>query len=398
MSLANVMELKTLQEIQNCFTEATGFAAIAVDYKGRPLLQFSNFSKFCSKLREHPYYSEKCNRSDAIGSIEGARRGSYCIYRCHAGLIDFAIPIMVDGEYIASMMCGQVLAADDSDEIEVIMKSSDNIFSDHPELLELYKQIPVIPYKKIKETAKLLYLTMNYITQMHVLNEKNITLLKDQAKSLELENQFKDLELRFYNSQIYPHFLFNALNIAGRQAYLENAKKTQDIIYALADTYRGFLQDTRILINVEEELMNIKNYIYIQHMRFGDLLKFENNIGADFLKYKLPRMTLQIFIENAIRHGLETKEDFGTVWLSCEIKDEKLHFTIKDNGVGMSQSLVHSLNSKKFPNTKHTNSTGLGIYYAHKRLEYFYSGEYQIQFESEMGSGTRVLMTIPASF
>lgn len=84
LELADVIDLDSLQEIQDCFTKATGLAAITVDYQGRPLLRYSSFTRFCSKLREYPCYYEKCLQSDAHSSLEAARVGRVCIHRCHA--------------------------------------------------------------------------------------------------------------------------------------------------------------------------------------------------------------------------------------------------------------------------------------------------------------------------
>jgi ligand-binding sensor protein len=112
MKLEEIIDLESLQKLQDYFAEATGFAAITVDYQGNPLLKYSSFSPFCEKMRKKPDFYKKCIRSDAYVSLEAVRNGVSCIHRCHAGLIDFAIPIIVNGEYLASMMGGQVKTDD----------------------------------------------------------------------------------------------------------------------------------------------------------------------------------------------------------------------------------------------------------------------------------------------
>jgi ligand-binding sensor protein len=108
MKLEEIINLESLQKLQDYFAEATGLAAITVDYQGNPLLRYSSFSTFCSVMRKDPDFYKKCIRSDAYASLEAVRNGTPCIHRCHAGLIDFAIPVTVNGEYVASMMCGQI--------------------------------------------------------------------------------------------------------------------------------------------------------------------------------------------------------------------------------------------------------------------------------------------------
>lgn len=398
MKLGDVINLDSLQEIQDTFTKATGLAAIAVDYQGRPLLRYSSFTPFCSKLREYPQYYEKCRQSDAHSSLESARLGKVVIHRCHAGLIDFAVPIMVDGEYVASMLCGQakVDSFEGHDINTDLVKRSDDIFSDVPALKQLYDEIPTMPFNRIKEAANLFYLTLNYTVEQYLMNKKNIDLLEAQKQKIELEKQYSDLEMKLYHSQVTPHFLFNALNAAGRQAYMEGAQKTQDIIYALADMYRYSMTYSGHLIPVEHELQNLKNYLFIQRIRFGDLLGARIDIDEDILDYIVPAMSLQIFVENAIRHGLEKKENLGTVEIVGYRRGNMLHFEISDNGAGMSHDRMKALNAKDFVENPGSRLSGIGIYNVHKRLQYFFPGEYSILFSAAAERGVRVEVMLPA--
>ncbi len=391
MLLGDIINLDVLQKIQDSFAEATGFAAIIVDFKGEPLLKYSGFSKFCQRLRKDPKFNERCMRSDAHGSLESARKVDVCIYRCHAGLVDFAVPIIVEGTYIASMMCGQVLATEYQEINTELMNYKANIFEEDPVLLDLYKQIPTLPFARIKETADLLYTILKYIVDQYLLNQKNIKLLNEQKELMELEKQYRELEIKYYHSQINPHFLFNSLNMAGRLAYMENANKTQEIIYTLADMYRYYLKDTNYLISVEEELKNVKNYMFIQKVRFGDLLNFNLEVTEDILNFRIPAMTLQIFVENSVRHGLEQKEDLGSVQLSGKAVNNTLHFEISDNGIGIPQEKIAILNQIPFTNRE----IGLGLFNIHKRLNYYFSDKYRIYFAPELDKGTKVILTIP---
>jgi sensor histidine kinase YesM len=242
-----------------------------------------------------------------------------------------------------------------------------------------------------------MYLNLNYIVEQYLLNKKNLRLLQEQKEKIELEQMYKDMELRYYASQINPHFLFNALNIAGRQAYLENAEKTQEVIYALADMYRGYLISTDLLISVTEELRNVKNYIFIQHNRFGEQLKYEQDIPEEILKVKIPAMTLQIFIENSIRHGLEKKEDLGFVRLTAskinKSQKEYVLFEICDNGVGIPEDVYASLKCKRFDSFNLSSSRG--IYSVYKKLSYYFQSDFDMEFYSDPRNGARVKLTIP---
>lgn len=396
MKLSEIIDLESLQQIQDCFCKATGFAAIAVDYQGKPLLKYSGFSKFCSRLREDPFFNECCRQSDAHGSLEAVRRGGVYAYQCHAGLVDFAVPIIVDGEYVASMLCGQV-RAEEPDALETgLVMPSDGLFSDDPALREEFENIPLVSAQRINDTANLLYRTLNYIVEQHLLNQKNMRLLQAEKERVELEKQYKDLEIKFYHAQVNPLFLFNALNVAGRQAYLEKAQKTQDIIFALADMYRCYHDYSGLLITVEQELMNLKNYLFIQEIRYGERLQFSLDIPMDIRQYMLPAMTLQLFVENAIRHGLEPKENLGSISVKGRKQGDTLLFEIADNGVGMSEQSLALLNDKEFVQRPLVDSGNAGVFNVLKRLQYFFPEAHSATFRSSRDAGTTVLLTLPA--
>lgn len=398
MKLDAIIDLDSLQQIQDTFTKATGLAAIAVNYQGEPLIRYSSFTPFCSKLREHPKYYEKCRQSDAHSSLESARAGKICIHRCHAGLIDFAIPIIVEGEYVASMLAGQTkVDTYDNDLINKdLIKLSEDIFIDAPELKEYFDSIPVLPFNRIYEAANLMYLILNHTIEQYLANKRTLALLEEQKKKVELEEQYNNLEIRLHHSQVTPHFLFNALNVAGRQAYLEGAQKTQDIIYALADMYRYSMNYAGLLIPVEQEVQNLRNYLFIQTIRFGNLLKLHIDIDDSIMEYIVPAMGLQIFVENSIRHGLEKKENMGTVEIIGYKRNGRLRFEITDNGVGMPADRIKLLNEPNFVGNPSLKLAGIGIYNVHKRLQYFFHDDYSVLFSAVPEGGVMVEIAIPA--
>jgi len=187
MKLDDIIDLKVLQKIQDYFSRATGFAAVTVDYRGRPLLEYSWFCKFCTILRKDPILNEKCCQSDAHGSLEAVRRNGIYIYKCHAGLIDIAIPIIVEGEYLASMLCGQVRAEESTEFKDDIISPTHNLFAENPELEDEYNRIITVPDDRIEGTANLLNITMKYIVDQYLLNQRNMKLLQDRMECVDME-------------------------------------------------------------------------------------------------------------------------------------------------------------------------------------------------------------------
>ena len=202
MKLDDIIDLKVLQKIQDYFSRATGFAAVTVDYRGRPLLEYSWFCKFCTILRKDPILNEKCCQSDAHGSLEAVRRNGIYIYKCHAGLIDIAIPIIVEGEYLASMLCGQVRAEESTVFKDDIISPTHNLLAENPELEDEYNRIITVPDDRIEGTANLLNITMKYIVDQYLLNQRNMKLLQDRMERVDMEKLTKDMEFKNYHPQV----------------------------------------------------------------------------------------------------------------------------------------------------------------------------------------------------
>ena len=109
ITLLDVIDRDTLQSLQDAFADATGMAALATDATG-PVTRLSNPTDFCMNYtRKSPVGCERCNKCDLDGGAEANRTGRPSVYYCHAGLVDFAAPILVNGKHIGSLIGGQVL-------------------------------------------------------------------------------------------------------------------------------------------------------------------------------------------------------------------------------------------------------------------------------------------------
>lgn len=162
------------QKVQDDISMASELAIITVDYKGVPITAHSNCSEFCKKVRSSQYgvYCEKC---DSHGGLEAARIGKPFIYLCHAGLIDFAIPIIVDGLYLGALMAGQVLLDWDNSEEkpERILQGVSNTidFSLDLEFQQSYASLPIMRLEKIVALANMLSHVGEYSVEQAALKE-----------------------------------------------------------------------------------------------------------------------------------------------------------------------------------------------------------------------------------
>ncbi|MCT4566084.1 MAG: PocR ligand-binding domain-containing protein [Maledivibacter sp.] len=400
--LKDIIDVDILQEIQDRYAEATGFAAVTVDYRGKPITRYSNFSNFCKLIRKDEQCRYACYQSDAHGGLEAARTEKPAIYKCPMGLVDFAVPIIVKGQYLGSILSGQAKLKDDE------LLKLDNItrrirnWTDNPEIVKAYDEICITPYDKVVAAAHMMFYMSNYIVEKAMitliqeeLNGKNIKLLEQMKIRGELQKALNDAELKALQSQINPHFLFNVLNTIGRLSLIEKAPRTQEIVYSLAEMLRYTLKNKSKIVLLEDAILHIERYLKIQSIRFGNRIKFEIDIPQGINKVKLPFMTLQPFVENAIIHGLEPKESGGSIKVVGYSIEESIMIEISDDGVGIDNDKLKIILDDSKNNSSISKSTGIGISNVSKRLKHYYGDKCSIEIKSSIDEGTLVKLLIP---
>jgi two-component system, sensor histidine kinase YesM len=216
-------------------------------------------------------------------------------------------------------------------------------------------------------------------------------LKEEEMKNLKVMTELKQTELKILQSQINPHFLFNTLNTIARMAMFEEADDTLKLIESTSELLRYNLgKIKRERVTLKDEIDNVKEYIFIQQMRFSDRISFEFSIDETLLGEEAPYLVLQPIVENAIIHGIEPMESNGRLKLSVYKEDEKIIVKIEDNGIGMSKEELDHIYYEK-------SSRSIGLSNVKKRIEYFYGRDDLLSIISEKGIGTTVKVIIPKS-
>lgn len=203
----------------------------------------------------------------------------------------------------------------------------------------------------------------------------------------EEESAKRDAEIKMLQAQINPHFLFNTLNTLRYLAILNNDKPLSQGISALAKLLRNTITDSKELVEIQDELENVENYIVIQKLRYGDLFETELYIEEDLKHAKIMKFLLQPIVENAILHGFE--EDRENQLLSIRIvKHEKLVLVeIKDNGKGFDLRCQEGKTKNRL--------SGIGMQNIEDRIQLTYGDRYRMQTMSVLGKGTTVRLYLP---
>jgi two-component system, LytTR family, sensor kinase len=156
------------------------------------------------------------------------------------------------------------------------------------------------------------------------------------------------------------------------------------MIYKLSSILRRLLRNTDNLTPLREELQFIDDYMGIEMVRFGDKLRFVKEVDAGTLDHLVPSMLLQPIVENCVKHGLSSKVDGGMIRIRSRLVDGRLHLSVEDDGVGISEAKLATLFEQ-----------GIGISNVNERLKVLFGDDYRMWIDSKPGQGTQTEIEIP---
>lgn len=219
-------------------------------------------------------------------------------------------------------------------------------------------------------------------------------LFSTQLEVAELEARSQlvaEAELRALQAQINPHFLFNAINTIVSFCRTDS-EKARKLLLQLGDFFRMNLQSGEKFVTLKEECVHVRSYLAIEQARFSDRLQVEENIEEGALSYRLPGLTLQPLVENALKHGVYPGKGLGVIQILAWLEPENLVIQVKDNGVGISLDKLEQIRQGVQIST---TGLGIGVHNVSQRLRYAYHNQAQFRIDSTLGEGTTVTLTIP---
>jgi len=393
--LWKMLDMEVLQQIQDRFAEVTGLGAIIADSQGRAVTRASCFSELCRRVRATPEGERRCFASDAAVGMQAVRTGRPCSHFCHAGLLDTAAPIVVNGTYVGSVLCGQILVEEPDRGKRLSMARRLQEVGLSPEDIEyVLDHVMVMPLERLRAASDLLHVLANYIVNEVVTQQTERRLAEERQARAELERSLREMELRVLHSQVNPHFLFNALNTVARMALFEDAPKTQDLVIRMSRILRRSLSRVDQLVPLEEELGMVEDYLCIQRARFGDRIRSRIEVTAQALKAKLPTFTVQALVENAVVRGLEPLVEGGEVVIRGWVEGSDVVVEIQDTGVGLDPTRGNRYRFEGAGHPTEGHTTGLGIFNVHQRLQHQFGETYGLIY-LPVAKGTRVQIRAP---
>lgn len=230
--------------------------------------------------------------------------------------------------------------------------------------------------------------------------------LNDYVERLvQTEKQQRNAELAALQMQINPHFLYNTLASIKFLVQQGDRERAAETINSLITLLQNTVSDVESTIPVKQEIETLKNYVYINHVRYGDKIRVNYFIEPDVMDFEVPKLIIQPFIENAFFHAFNHKGE-GSILIMISSQHEQLICEVVDNGDGMEMEPVRErtesvdqrgLPETKLPQTKRNRKlfSGIGIKNVDERIKIMYGEDYGVHITSKPGEGTKVRISLP---
>lgn len=213
------------------------------------------------------------------------------------------------------------------------------------------------------------------------------------VKNIKTEQEnLRFMEMKLLQAQINPHFLYNTLDAIIWLAEAKQTEKVVSMVTFLSDFFRTMLSNGQDYIDFDEEKRHVESYLKIQQVRYQDILEFEIQISSELYQYKIPKLTLQPLVENALYHGIKNKRGKGKITILGYMEEKRMVLEVIDNGKGMSEEELARVRGYIAVDDRESS---FGMNNVNNRLKYYYGPESGIFLESRENEGTRVIISIP---
>ena len=263
----------------------------------------------------------------------------------------------------------------------------------------------VKPIHKLSETAKEVG-KGNFEVSAHIQTDDELEMLSDvfdkmivdiqkfMNESVEHEKILRNMQIENLMLQINPHFIYNTMNSIVYMARMNGNIQIADFANAFISLLQSTLDVTdSVYQTLGQELLNVKNYLYLQSYRYADKFTYEIQCEEELMECKILNVMIQPAVENAIFHGIAPKEGNCVLKISVCRKEETLEILVEDNGVGMSEKILQDLMRTTYKQKEGIRK--IGVANVRNRIRTIFGEPYDLKIESKENVGTKVIMTVP---
>lgn len=204
-----------------------------------------------------------------------------------------------------------------------------------------------------------------------------------EVQTAELQRELVEARLAALRMQLNPHFLFNTLHAVSALIH-ENPEAADRVVARLSELLRLSLDQSKPQqVPLSEELAFLDRYLEIEQTRFADRLRVDKDIEPSVQQALVPYLILQPLVENAIRHGIEPREDPGHVGIRARRSNGRLELRVADNGAGLQ------------PGASPSPREGIGLSNTRSRLRHLYGEDFRLELAEAAGGGLEARIDIP---
>lgn len=209
---------------------------------------------------------------------------------------------------------------------------------------------------------------------------------------VKLQEEKRLTEIHALQMQINPHFVYNTLTSIKFLVWQGNKDLAIEAIDAFIMLLRNTLSNKNEYVTIDDEILNIKNYIKIQNIRYNNKIAVTYSIDDSCKHLMIVKMLLQPFVENAFFHAFNN-QDNGTIKIFVRVIKDNLIIEIIDNGLGMGKEKINNLLNGIIDKGK--NFSGLGVKNVNDRIKLLYGNDYGVKISSVIDQGTIISISLP---
>ncbi|MDF2881214.1 MAG: methyl-accepting chemotaxis sensory transducer [Clostridiaceae bacterium] len=237
LEIKDVLDIDLLQKFQDNFAKSMNIASVTIDVKGNPITKPSSYTSFCNYTHSTSIGDSRCAESHKKGGEEATRTGRPYIYTCHAGLIDFAAPIMVNEKSIGTILGGQILYSQLDESI--VRKNASEIGFNENNYVEASRKVKVAEEENVKSAAEVLYIVANSLSKI------GYEQLSLASVSTNLSENFNQI------SATMEELAASSINVTNNQHILNeeisNIKSLSIEINGILDSIKSIADETKLL-------------------------------------------------------------------------------------------------------------------------------------------------------
>lgn len=305
--LNKILDLKFWQSLQDNFSELSGMATLTVDNE-KPVTSGSHFTDFCTLYtRQSELGRERCNDCDLKAGRKSWKSGKPLIYKCHAGLVDMAAPIMVNGQQVGSVLGGQVLTSP-PDEF-VFRRYAKELGIDSEKYLEAVQRVPIVSVEKVKAASRLLFQIATKMGDVHLQREN----IQKISSLLERENYYfrqahdNAMILSFDNAVDGSYFKQSGLLAVNQQGQVVAANSTAAKAYQLRTELDFEKVPVNQLFNASlNDLKSAGDSVFLHCKQSEEVVKVGLSAPTNFVAKALSKKVTSSHTSNGKHPSMET--------------------------------------------------------------------------------------------